>query len=141
MILSCTISRALLGLPDLELNASPYRVVSLSPGGQDWDRQVAKSPYLDGEVTTQRTRTSPEVELTERVTEATEAALMASYGVLVDAFNQDEFVFTLTIDGAVRSWYGEAADRRNDFQKELVHARMQQVTFRFKRRPGGLGVI
>lgn len=143
LTLACTISRALLSLPDLDLNdGAAFKVVSVTPGPEQWEKQKASSVFVDGDFTTQRRRRSPRMNVTVEVRGADQATLETNKQALRDAFSQDTFVLTFSLNGQSKQVYGEAADLDPDYTKERLHALKHLMSAEFERLPApAIGVI
>lgn len=143
LTLGCSISRALLSLPDLDINDHvAYKVVSLEPGREQWELVEASSMFMDGDFTTQRRQRSPRLRLEVEVRGADQATVDANKQALRDAAKQDTFVLTFVLNGETKQVYGEAADIDPSYQKERLHNLIPTLVLDFKRLPApALGVI
>jgi hypothetical protein len=145
------VSRAQLGLGDLNCNDGyNYRMSGgdLYQGQVTWERQTAKSPYVEGEFTTNRRRNNVQEVLTFDVYPGTSAgisgmtayALQANIQQIVQAFTQDSFTIETY---AARSttweqdwiWNCEAADYSVKMTNSRMVAQLGQVSFNVIRNP------
>lgn len=110
--LSVQLSRAALGLPPLEIAASPTYYVSTQFLGAavQWSRNQVGSPWVDGQVTTTRTRQMVSEQIAVEVKGADLAAVKAAVDELVSAFIQDSFTLTVLAENGSWEYQCEAAD-------------------------------
>jgi hypothetical protein len=137
LAMSVTLSRTLLGLGDLEINDHLNYAVGpqLLGGTVAWNRQKATSPFLDGEVTTQRSRQNVTEQVAVEVYAGDAAELKANTAALITAFCQDSFVLTVTLEGTFYVYQCEAADVTIAWVGARMMAHQGQVTFAVPRQP------
>ena len=135
--LDVSVSRALLGLADLAIN--DHLAYYLSPqflGGQvTWNRQQATSPFVDGAVTTYRTRGMVTEQLGVEVLGDTPGELDGNLAVLLAAFVQDSFHLAVAIGAQSWEYLCEAADYQVAWSGPRFIARQLQVLFGVPRQP------
>ena len=135
--MSVLVSRTLLGLPALQINDHlNYKVAPQFLGGNvQWNRTKVTSPFLDGEVTTQRTRQNVSEQIAVEIFAGSAAELQANTAALLAAFSQDSFVLTVTIAGTVYAYQCEAADAQTAWTGPRMMAHQGQVVFGVPRQP------
>jgi cellobiose phosphorylase len=141
IVLSATVSRTLLGLPDLEIGHGDRYYLSPQFLGANlqWTRQQAASPFMDGQVTTQRTRQNVTETVGVEIKADTAADLQAYTAELIQAFVQDSFVLTVTADGATFAYRCEAADYQvASWSTPRMVSKQGQVLFQMQRQPVAL---
>lgn len=105
-------------------------------GGQlSWNRQTAKSPYVDGEFTVNRTKGRVEERFTVQVLGATQTVLNQNLADLIEAFSQDRFILTIEMDEVPYSYDCEASDYQIDYTGTRWLAKTVLVTFMVPRQP------
>lgn len=147
LFLSCVISRAGLGLPDLEINDGYIYQASTQFLGAavNFNRQQATSPYIDGAVTVARTLEMVTEPLAVEVWGRTglDATLKNSYlrenmNILTAAFWQDSFTLTITVEDALYAYRAEAADVQLAWVGNRFIAKKGLITFTVPRQPRSL---
>ena len=135
--MSVLVSRTLLGLPALQINDHlNYKVAPQFLGGNvQWNRTKVTSPFLDGEVTTQRTRQNVSEQVAVEIYAGSAAQLQTNTAALIAAFNQDSFTLTVTLDGTVYAYQCEAADAQTMWTGPRMMAHRGQVLFAVPRQP------
>lgn len=136
--LSITVSRTLLGLPPLEIGYNEdYYVAAEFLGGQvTWQRTKITSPWVDGEVTTQRFRLNPTETIGVEIVAETQQQLDLGTEEVLAAFLQDNFVLTVTVDGGQYSYACEAADyTAAQWTTPRLTAKQGQILFSLPRQP------
>jgi hypothetical protein len=132
-----TVTRTALGLSVLNINdfTSYYCATDFLGGQVTWNRNQIGSPYVDGQVTTHRTRGNVVEKVGVEILAGSTADLKAKTDAIISAFIQDYFVLTATIDGQQWSYACEAADYQQAFTGPRMFARQGQVLFDVPRRP------
>lgn len=136
--LSVKVNRDKLGLIPLELNAPPYYLASAPFLGTQvtWDRQVASSRWVDGDVTTSRRRGQVQEQMAVEVQCASMFDLRNAMDEVIDAFLQDFYTLTVNVDGSIWVYDCEAADYTNlMWTTPRLVAHQGQVLFAIPRRP------
>ena len=138
--ISALVSRDLLSLGDLNINASPYRLAGPQTlgGEQRFDRKVVSSPFVDGEVTVHRRRTNVTDQIVVYVSGTDSATLFANMRTLIDAFTLDRFTVQLNIGTSVNQWDCEAADYSVVVDTPHMVAKYGVVQFNVPRKPVAL---
>lgn len=142
--LSIVVSRTLLGLSPLEIAFGPVYYVAPGSFGSAvaWNRQQATSPWLDGAVTTQRSRQMVTEQLVVEVKGSTYATVRTAMTALIEALIQDNFTVTITVEGSETVWNCEAADYAEKWETARMVGHQGQVTCSLPRQPVPLaGVI
>lgn len=143
--LSVTVSRGLLGLTPLELGFGRYYLAPQFLGGAvQWNRQKVSSPFVDGEVTTQRSRQNVSETIGVEIRANTAHELQLYTAELINAFLQDSYTLTVSVGDAVYAWRCETADYQlASWTTPRVVASQGQVVFTVPRQPlailGGVG--
>jgi hypothetical protein len=138
--MSVLLSRTPLGLPALQINDHlNYKIAPQFLGGNvQWNRQKVSSPFLDGEVTTQRSRQSVAEQIAVEVFAGSAAELQTNTAALIAAFSQDSFTLTVTLAGTVYAYACEAADVQVAWTGPRMMAHQGQVVFSVPRQPVAL---
>lgn len=138
MAISCTISRTLLSLADLELAGSNgYEVMSdgLSPGNivqrQDW----AKSPYVHGGALMSTVDDIATGSIKVEVHGTSRSDMQTKVTTLFNAFKQLYYVLDFDLDGTSWSWLCYKANRMVDFDFPFYLGNLTVCTFEFARDP------
>jgi hypothetical protein len=138
IVLSALVSRDALGLLPLEIaDGNPYYLATQFMGAAvAWDRQSVTSRWVDGDYTVSRRRANVIEQVGVETLADTMLQLRARLTTLIEAFTQDHFVFTITVDGAIFAYDCEAADYTNSMWTTPRLASCQgQVLFSVPRRP------
>lgn len=132
-----SITRASLGLPPLDLNDNVTYMLSnqILGGTMTWNRQVVKSPYVDGEYLVNAAKGSIQEQFGVQVLAPSQGALQLAIQALIDAFTQFSYVLTVQQDDAVYRFTCQPADYTVDWTQERMMARKALVTFHFNRLP------
>lgn len=132
-----TLSRTLLGLPELDLNDHLHYYVSASALGaqQTYNRNQATSPFLDGAVTTYRTRAVVQQPLGIEVLGVDSADVAVNVRALLDAVGQDSFVLSVAVNGSAHAWACEAADFQVDWSPARLSACQSLVSLSIPMQP------
>lgn len=138
--ISAKVSRDLLSLGDLDINASPYRLAGPTTlgGTQSWERNTVSSPFVDGEVTVHRRRTNVQDRIVVYVSGTDLANLFANVRTLVDAFTQDRFTLQINIGTSVNQWDCETSDYSVVVDTPHMVAKYGVVEFNVIRKPVAL---
>ncbi len=123
MDLSVTFSRTLLGLGDLEINDHiKYYVAEFGDQSITWRRQQVSSPWVDGTVTSQRSKENVTRSMTIEVLGDNWADTLSNAKDLIDAVSQDTFVLTSDMNSEIVSYICEASDYSWAQSKERWHS-------------------
>ena len=150
--LSVILTRTLLGLSDLQINDNNlYRIAGgdqFLSGAVTWERESTKSPYVEGEFTTNRRRSSIQERIAVEVFRGDSTgisgnakfALEANVQKLIDAFTQDAFVMNIVVNKNTSwqqewHWACEAADYAVQFTGPRFVAQQAQAVFTVIRNP------
>lgn len=149
--LSVLISRGQLGLSDLQVNDNiNYRVAGtdIFQGQVVYERQVARSPYVDGEFTTNRKKNNVQEIITFDVFRGNSAGIsgQAKYALadniqkLIAAFTQDSYTMTVVANSGTTwqqewFWACEAADYNVQMTGPRFAAQQALVAFQVIRNP------
>jgi hypothetical protein len=132
-----TISRTLLGLGDLNLNDHISYITSAAffGAGVTYRRSQVKSPYVEGAITTNRVRDVVQDQVSIDVLAPDYGTFQTNIHTLQDAFAQDEFILTLTLNGVPWAWLCEAADYKMDWSVPRIFGLYGQVQYTLLRQP------
>jgi len=138
MAISCTISRTLLALGDLELvGANGYEIMSdgLDPGEvmqrQDW----AKSPFIHGGALMSSVDDIATGKLDVEVFGSSRADIQTKVTTLIAAFKQLYYVIDFDLDGTSWSWLCYRANRAMDANFPFYLGNLTVCHFGFARQP------
>jgi hypothetical protein len=131
------VTRTDLGLGDLDINTSPYRIAGpqIMEGTTSWDRNQVNSPWTEGDITISRRRGNVTSQLTIYVSGTDTANMMANIRTLVDAFTQDRFTLQINMGTSVNQWDCESADYTVLMDTVHVYNLYAQVSFSIQRKP------
>lgn len=143
LALSVLVSRSALGLSDLDINDHIDYIVAgpeFLGGQQSWDRTQVSSPFADGEVTTMRRRQNVQENIVLEVLGDTTSEVHSNAQTVIDAFSQDAFTITVSINGASTAYHCEASDYKLITSGPRYSAQQIQVLFVVPRKPivGGI---
>lgn len=135
--LSVSITRTGLGLVDLEINDHIHSYITPSFMGADspWNRTAVTSPWLDGDVTVNRTRQKVTEPLQLEVLGGSLAEMDANAQALLEAFDQSDFHLIVDIGGQTHTYECEAADRTVLWTGPRMVEGQLQITFQVPRQP------
>lgn len=135
--MSVSISRDSLSLTPLDINDHlSYYVTADSFGRQvQWSRQKAESPFIDGDVTTYRTRQKVNSQIGVEVLGGSQAEVQANVNTLIQAFSQSQYDLSIAIGGANWQYDCEAADYQEVWTGPRWVARQLQVIFTVPNQP------
>lgn len=145
--LSVLISRSALSLADLEINDGYIYQASAQFLGTlvSWNRTQITSPFIDGASTVARQLEMVQEPVGVEVWGRTgiDATLKNSYlrdnlNVLAQAFWQDSFTLTVTVEDAVYAYQAEAADVQVTWSGPRFIAKKGLITFTVPRQPRSL---
>lgn len=123
MDLSVLITRTLLGLDPLEVNDHINYYVATSGDIQiQWNKQTVRSPWVDGEITVQRSRGNVNRQLEIEVLGSDWQNCLANAQALATALSQDSFTMSWEWDGEVVEYLCEASEYSWKATKERWHA-------------------
>jgi hypothetical protein len=139
ILFSLLITRDSLGLPDLDLNDHlNYYVADQFMGGQvTWNRNQVTSPFIDGAITTYRTKQMVTDTVNIEVLTTTYTGAMTSLRTLVQAFTQDTYNLQIGIgvSTAALQYQCEAADYTMDWTNSRWVAKHLSISFSVPRNP------
>ena len=135
--MSVTVTRTQLGLSPLAINDHiSYYVADTFMGGQvSWTRNQVTSPFVDGAVTVNRTRSMVTEQVVIEVLGGTQALIQANAATLISAFLQDSFLLTITVATTTYQYLCEASDFQVTWTGPRFFAKQAQVTFSMPRQP------
>lgn len=139
--LSVTVSRDKLGLAPLEIarGGRYYLATQFLGGSVQWTRQQVTSPFVDGQITTQRTRQNVTESVAVEVKADNHHDLQIYTGELLAAFLQSSYTMVITMAGAVYTYRCEAADYQvQSWSTPRAVAVQGQAVFTVQRRPVAL---
>lgn len=112
LTLAGSVTRTSLAMADLNLNdfVNYYLSSQLMGGEERWTRNIDSSAYMDGELTLNRHRGNVTERVGVEVLGTSQAVLDANIATLKQAFYQDSFQMTLTINSSTHTYQCEAAD-------------------------------
>lgn len=141
MELSGFVSTALIeDLDTIELEeGGPYRIVAWGPGSLTWQRTVARSPYVHGEVLTGAVKDTPVLPLTIMIEGDSASDLMSNVADLLRAFEQIRYRVGVTVNDTDYQWYCQPADYAPNgdgtFTASHYREHFQVYDFRIPREP------
>lgn len=137
---AASVTRALLGLPDLDLNdhSSSYLGAAFLGSQQTWTRTEVTSPFVDGAATTYRTRAVVQQPLALEVLGADAAELQVNLRALLDAFSQDHYVLNFSLGASAFAYACEAADYQIDWTPARLAANQKLLSLSIPMQPGSL---
>ena len=135
--LAVALTRTLLGLPDLDLNDHLNYYLSANALGaqQTFNRNQVASPFLDGAVTTFRTRAVVQQPVAVEVLGADHAEVTANVRALLDAACQDSYRLNVSVNGVAHAWACEAADYQVDWSAARLVACQALVSLSIPMQP------
>lgn len=138
--LNAKVTRTELGLGDLNINGSPYRIVgsTIFGGTQGWDRHTVSSPFVDGDVVVRQRRTNVTEQLGIYVSGTDTANMFTNIRDLIWAFTQIRYTLQINIGNSVNQWDCMTADYSVLVDTPHMVAKYGVVTFNIPRRPGAL---
>ena len=135
--MGAAVSRTALGLADLDINdhLAYYLTPAFLGGTVSWTRQQVTSPFIDGAVTTYRTRGVVSEQVGVEVLGADVAELNTNLAALLAAFTQDAFHLAVAIGDEDFEYACEAADYQVGWSGPRWLATQLQVVFTVPRQP------
>lgn len=139
-MLSVTMSRTLLGLGALDLNAagSGFAVVSLGPGTSTMRLDYARSPVSNGAVLT-NARAEIRNSLVVVRCYGTPAQIQANMQAIEDAVRQRTYTITVTLDGVTDTWTclpaSHSRGSSGTYNADRLLAGWQDLTLDIPRQP------
>jgi hypothetical protein len=136
-VFGASVSRSALGLPALDLNDHLNYIVAdqILGGQQTWNRQTAKSPYVDGEWLVNANKALVQDRFAVQVLGATQGEMADNLIALTDAFGQPQYTLTVQTDDQIRTYLCQPADYTVDWSRERMMARKALVTLSVPRQP------
>lgn len=140
-VVAASVTRASLGLPDLDLNDfTHYYVADTFLGGQvTWNRTQVSSPWVDGQITVARTRGTVTETVAVEVLGASPNQVQTNLVNLLEAFLQDTYQLHVTLGGGSASatyvYQCEAADYQVSWTGPRMQANQVQVQLSVPRSP------
>jgi hypothetical protein len=143
LTVSVLVSRDRLGLDDLQINDHLDYIIAgpdFLGGQQSWDRTQVSSPFADGEVTVNRRRQNVQENILLEVLGSSTADVHANAKAVVNAFSQDTFTITVSINSSSTVYECEASDYRIVTSSPRYAASQLQVSFTVPHKPlvGGI---
>ena len=139
LTLAGSVTRTSLALGDLNLNdyVSYYLSEQLMGGQERWVRNLDSSAYMDGELTINRHRGNITERVGVEVIGTSQSVLDANIAALKQAFYQDSFQLTLTINSSTHTYQCECADMDTQmvWNKGRQVGRVVLCVFDVPRRP------
>ncbi len=131
------VTRTDLGLDPLDINDhSKYVLTTTILGGSvAWQKNQVSSPYVDGDITITRRRPTVMEPFEVYVYGTNGSTLMSNTEALIDAFSQDSFSLSITINGATRQYACETADYTIEYTHTKFASHMCTVRFQLPRSP------
>lgn len=136
-VVTVKISRTQLGLADLDLMDHLNYITSgtFMGAGVTYRRQQIRSPYVEGATTVNRVRDQVQDQIAIDVLADTQAHFQTNIATLQNAFAQDTFVLTMTLDTVVWAWQCEASDYQMDWSIPRIHGLYGQIKYTLLRQP------
>lgn len=142
MDLSVTLSRDLLGDTALEINDHVnYYVAEMGDNQTSWRRQTTSSPWIDGTVTTQRSKENITRSMSIEVLGTNWADTLNNAGNLIAAVSQDNFTLTIDMYSTAVSYICEASDYSWTQSKERWHSNRGILTVSLIHKPNPISGI
>lgn len=142
MELSVTLSRDLLDDTALEINDHVnYYVAEMGDNQTSWRRQTTSSPWIDGTVTTQRSKENITRSMSVEVLGENWADTLNNAGNLIAAVSQDNFTLTINMYSTVVSYICEASDYSWTQSKERWHSNRGILTVSLIHKPNPISGI
>lgn len=135
--LSASLTRPELGLDDLDINdhLNYYLSPNFMGGMVQWTRQQATSPFLDGAVTTYRSRQMVNENITLEVLGDTDAQMWDNVRALIACVCQSKYNLGLAVGSEVHQWMCEAADYQFNWNAPRIIANQVQLVINMPRQP------
>lgn len=135
--ITASFTRPELGLPDLSINdhVSYFLTPTFLGSMVQWNRQQATSPFLDGAVTTFRSRQMVQENLAIEVLGDTNAEMWDNVRALIDCVVQSKYNLGLAIGSEVHQWMCEAADYQFNWNAPRIIANQVQLVIALPRQP------
>jgi hypothetical protein len=136
-IFVATITRTELGLPVLNINDHiNYQLADQILGGtQSWNKQMVKSPYVDGEVMVNRSRGQVQEQFQVQVRGGSQSEMQQNIATLIEAFSQFAYQLTIEMEDATYTYQCDTADYTVDWTNVRMMAKQALVKFQFTRSP------
>ena len=142
MDLSVTLSRDLLDDTALEINDHVnYYVAEMGDNQTSWRRQTTSSPWIDGTVTTQRSKENITRSMSIEVLGTNWADTLNNAGNLIAAVSQDNFTLTIDMYSTAVSYICEASDYSWTQSKERWHSNRGILTVSLIHKPNPISGI
>lgn len=137
LTVTAVVTRSSLGLPNLNINDhSKYVLTTTMLGGSvAWQRNAISSPYVDGDITVTRRRPTVVEPMEIYVYGTNGANLMWNTAEVINAFCQDAFSLTVTINGATRQYSCESSDYSIEYNNAKFASKMCTVRLQVPRKP------
>lgn len=134
---AATVTRSDLGLADLNINdGTNFKVSNEILGGTvTYDRNVVSSPYVNGDITVHRRRANVQERFAVYVYGSSQAVLRANVKTLIDAFSQDTFNVTISLDSDPNTYQCEASDYTVEWSNAHIFSLQVRVMFNLNRKP------
>jgi hypothetical protein len=134
---AATVTRSDLGLSALDINDhTNFQVISEIMGAMvSYDRRTVSSPYVNGDITVHRRRGNVAERFGVYVRGSNQTAIRANIQTLVDAFSQNKFNLSMTLDSVEWSYSCEASDYQIEWVNANFSALQVKVVFNLIRSP------
>lgn len=134
---AASVTRSDLGLAALNINDhTTYRVANEIMGGNvTWDRKTVSSPYVNGDVTIHRRRGNVSERFGIYVYGSNQTNLQNNVKALIDAFSQNSFTLSMTLDSVEWSYRCEASDYQIEWSNAHLFSNQVRVLFNLIRNP------
>lgn len=144
-VVSASVTRGELSLPDLNLNDHVAYIVS---GGDlvfgatvTWRRQQVQSPFVDSKITTGRVLDIVQDKFAVDVMGPDHVTMASNVQALINAFSQSYFNLTVQFDAQPYTYACEASDYTMDWTVPRMYGLRTQVKFNLLRSPTALNGV
>lgn len=136
-VFSVTVTREELGLPLLEINDQINYMVGdqILGGSQTWNKQMVKSPYVDGEVMVNRARAQVQEQFQVQVLGPSQGGVQQNIATLIAAFSQFTYVLSIQMEDSTYTYQCDTSDYTVDWTNVRMMAKKALVKFQFTRSP------
>lgn len=137
LTLSVSVTRTALALADLQINdhLDYYIGPQFFGGSQAWQRNQVGSPFIDGQVTTYRTKQMVTEQVQIECLGGDAVELEANITAVYDAFMQDSFNVSIVYNGVTLTYQCESADVTKLWTGPRLIANQGQLNFSVPRQP------
>ena len=136
LTVAATVTRTDLGLSTLNINDHVnYALGSQILGGTvSWERNQVNSPWVDGDITVSRRRPNVQESVQINVYGDNQTEMLANIKEITEAFSQNSYQMTVTLNGQVYRYQCESADYSVEWGVKM-HSSQCMVMFSVPRRP------